>query len=71
MKFTLLTRERADYLVDRYSERRRHAGADAELAADIGLALTGSGPARRPSPRDRPGIVRVRARGRPSRRSPR
>ena len=27
MKFTLLTRDRADYLVDRYSERRESAVA--------------------------------------------
>ncbi|URD39844.1 arsenical resistance protein ArsH [Methylobacterium tardum] len=39
MKFTLLTRERADYLVDRYSERKASAPERMkELAADIGLA---------------------------------
>jgi arsenic resistance protein ArsH len=39
MKFTLLTRERADYLVDRYSERKASAPERmSELAADIGLA---------------------------------
>ncbi|MEG9529404.1 MAG: arsenical resistance protein ArsH [Hyphomicrobiales bacterium] len=39
MKFTLLTRERADYLVDRYSERKASApDRMKELAADIGLA---------------------------------
>jgi arsenic resistance protein ArsH len=39
MKFTLLTRERADYLVDRYSERKASApDRMTELAADIGLA---------------------------------
>jgi arsenic resistance protein ArsH len=39
MKFTLLTRERADYLVDRYSERKASApDRMTALAADIGLA---------------------------------
>jgi arsenical resistance protein ArsH len=39
MKFTLLTRERADYLVDRYSERKASASERMkDLAADIGLA---------------------------------
>ena len=39
MKFTLLIRGRADYLVDRYSERRERAPARlAALAADIGFA---------------------------------
>ena len=38
MKFTLLTRERADYLVDRYSERKERAPARLEaVAADIGF----------------------------------
>jgi len=32
MKFTLLTRDRADYLVDRYSERRESA---AQLSARV------------------------------------
>jgi arsenic resistance protein ArsH len=32
VKFTLLTRDRADYLVDRYSERRESA---AELSARV------------------------------------
>ncbi|MDT8856489.1 arsenical resistance protein ArsH [Paracoccaceae bacterium Fryx2] len=35
MKFTLLTRDRADYLVDRYSERRESAEA---LAARVNLS---------------------------------
>lgn len=38
MKFTLLTRERSDYLVDRYSERReREPERLVEVAADIGF----------------------------------
>jgi arsenic resistance protein ArsH len=38
MKFTLLTRERADYLVDRYSERReREPDRLKAVAADIGF----------------------------------
>ena len=38
MKFTLLTRERADYLVDRYSERKeRSPDRLEEVAADIGF----------------------------------
>ncbi|MGV7035066.1 arsenical resistance protein ArsH [Methylobacterium symbioticum] len=38
MKFTLLTRERADYLVDRYSERKeREPDRLKAVAADIGL----------------------------------
>ena len=38
MKFTLLTRERADYLVDRYSERKeREPERLAAVAADIGF----------------------------------
>jgi arsenic resistance protein ArsH len=38
MKFTLLTRERADYLVDRYSERKERAPTRLEaVAADIGF----------------------------------
>ncbi|WP_018044265.1 arsenical resistance protein ArsH [Methylobacterium sp. 88A] len=37
-KFTLLTRERADYLVDRYSERKERAPERLEaVAADIGF----------------------------------
>ncbi|GJE44216.1 arsenical resistance protein ArsH [Methylobacterium soli] len=39
MKFTLLTRERADYLVDRYSERKeREPQRLKAVAADIGFA---------------------------------
>jgi len=38
MKFTLLTRERADYLVDRYSERReREPNRLKGIAADVGF----------------------------------
>ena len=38
MKFTLLTRGRADYLVDRYSERKEHEPERLKaVAADIGL----------------------------------
>lgn len=38
MKFTLLTRAQADYLVDRYSERReREPDRLAAVAADIGF----------------------------------
>ena len=38
MKFTLLTRERADYLVERYSERKeREPERLAAVAADIGF----------------------------------
>ncbi|MCE4226466.1 arsenical resistance protein ArsH [Methylobacterium sp. C25] len=38
MKFTLLTRERADYLVDRYSERKeREPDRLRDVAADIGF----------------------------------
>ena len=38
MKFTLLTRERADYLVDRYSERKeREPERLNAVAADIGF----------------------------------
>ena len=38
MKFTLLTRERADYLVDRYSERKdRQPERLKEVAADTGF----------------------------------
>lgn len=38
MKFTLLTRERSDYLVDRYSERKeREPERLAAVAADIGF----------------------------------
>jgi arsenic resistance protein ArsH len=38
MKFTLLTRERADYLVDRYSERKeREPERLSAVAADIGF----------------------------------
>jgi arsenical resistance protein ArsH len=38
MKFTLLTRGRADYLVDRYSERKERAPAHLEkVAADVGF----------------------------------
>ncbi|KQP54895.1 arsenical resistance protein ArsH [Methylobacterium sp. Leaf108] len=38
MKFTLLTRERADYLVDRYSERKeREPERLAGVAADVGF----------------------------------
>jgi arsenic resistance protein ArsH len=38
MKFTLLTRDRADYLVDRYSERKskgREVAGAAHLAAGL------------------------------------
>ncbi len=39
MKFTLLTRERADYLVDRYSERKERAPERLNsIAADVGFA---------------------------------
>ncbi len=38
MKFTLLTRERADYLVDRYSERKERVPDRLKaVAADIGF----------------------------------
>jgi arsenic resistance protein ArsH len=38
MKFTLLTRERADYLVDRYSERKeRKPERLRDVATDIGF----------------------------------
>ena len=38
MKFTLMTRERADYLVDRYSERKeREPDRLAAVASDIGF----------------------------------
>jgi len=38
MKFTLLTRERADFLVDRYSERKERAPERLQaVAADIGI----------------------------------
>lgn len=38
MKFTLLTRERADYLVDRYSELKEHESERLKaVAADIGF----------------------------------
>ncbi|MGU3663851.1 arsenical resistance protein ArsH [Methylobacterium sp. A49B] len=38
MKFTLLTRERADYLVDRYSERKeREPDRLSDVAADVGF----------------------------------
>lgn len=38
MKFTLLTRERADYLVDRYSERKERAPQRLRaVAADVGF----------------------------------
>lgn len=37
-RFTLLTRERADYLVDRYSERKEREPERLKLvAADIGF----------------------------------
>ncbi|MBI1689632.1 arsenical resistance protein ArsH [Methylorubrum sp. DB1722] len=39
MKFTLLTRERADYLIDRYSERKERAPERLNsIAADVGFA---------------------------------
>lgn len=40
MKFTLLTRERADYLVDRYSERKESAG---ELSRRVNLPKAADG----------------------------
>jgi arsenic resistance protein ArsH len=38
MKFTLLTRDRADYLVDRYSERKSE-GREVAGAAHVAAAL--------------------------------
>ena len=52
MKFTLLTRARADYLVDRYSERKeREPERLKAVAADIGFASGEHDPDRR-----RPGL---------------
>jgi arsenic resistance protein ArsH len=38
MKFTLLTRDRADYLVDRYSERREVGLKEAKALAEAAMA---------------------------------
>ncbi len=38
-KFTLLVRERSDYLVDRYSERRSAAAKEAASAAPVSVAM--------------------------------
>lgn len=39
MKFTLLTRDRADYPVDRFSERKESAGGPDAAGQSLGLDL--------------------------------
>lgn len=48
MKFTLLTRGRADYLVDRYSERKKRAS---ELSKRVNLTAAVDFPAAPPAKR--------------------